>query len=59
MHLDVYESIWFKLCLMIDAIEHFETSLGDLDLDSEREKNTAALIKVHNLDGLFKTVEIY
>ena len=44
MHLNVYESVWFKLDAMIDAIvlyllmlvcaQHFDTCLIDLDFDS-------------------------
>ena len=33
MHADVYESIWFKLGLMIDTVVLFDTGLIEFDLD--------------------------
>ena len=40
MHLDVDELVWFKLGMVIDAVEqiHFVTSLIDLELGSRSQE---------------------
>ena len=42
MHVDVYESVWFKIGMMIDTIVRFDTGLIGLDHRNARKKNFCA-----------------
>ena len=54
MYLDIYESIWFKLAMMIDTVKLyiFDTSLTDHDLESRSQecKKENVLLQLRHKD---------
>ena len=60
MHLDSFESVWFKVGMMIDTIKLYicSTSLLDLDLDSRSQECEKAKTSAPTISKSFQLISV-